>query len=828
MSRRFPGPASLAAHWATILLLLFHAVSAAGAQAVAVGGGLSMQDSSLARSRDLWVDGQETPVVFSFSGGISLGAYQAGVNWAMLELIKASKYAPDAASRPTRSKLSVGAMTGASAGNINVMLAAVEYCDRRLDRPAEESLFWQMWVESGWDDLSPKPEDRGPDAGVLDRSAVRARLLDTLKKEMDRRNFDEKCNVPIGVVTTKVRPGAIAYDRHISVQNQRYAALYEARVVGARLRFVRARASLLENRSIGSQLVLPFDANLVISPDRVFSLTEASSSYPIAFAPVDIEYFDPVCILKHPDPPGCATPHKEPFMDGGVFDNNPVSLAVDVFRTIAPNAKQRVLYVDPDATRDPLDADVSYRRTLTERAVPPGVGALLRFGLGFVPASRNYELQSFIRSQANLPPREQAVILSSTRAHPVIGEHLGAFAAFLGRPFREMDFYIGVADGMQFLATEILCHDERYTAGLRSTDPEEVRKAQEYHIGCVERTTTRLAREAFVLSPVGRFVVMKALQREYPGMKVTKPEIQEEGERARLIALDALEDAAFSKLQDREPYGCPEQGLVMRAICADGFDRVLQAAKANDALMDVLRCTKGGECRDGAVPKYRGRLEQTLDLIDDPDNTLDRIITEAFQQMRRTEKGVPGGGFVMPVKLIDVGWRSIDGSNQRWDMGPSSIPRNDKFWWKAMRALPYYSGLSVDGEGAQVGWQPSRHYLWKSVGVFAPFELSWQPRDYDTKRQNAASASVTPSVGMDFPSPIVNQVLLGARFGTAGRFDELSLRRPIAELSTYVLLRKVRLSGYLVPARYTARGKDRWVVTASIADLNGALYWLMR
>ena len=32
-----------------------------------------------------------------------------------------------------------------------------------------------------------------------------------------------------------------------------------------------------------------------------------------------------------------------------------------------------------------------------------------------------------------------------------------AFAAFLGRPFREADFYIGVTDGMRLLATEILC-----------------------------------------------------------------------------------------------------------------------------------------------------------------------------------------------------------------------------------------------------------------------------------------------------------------------------------------------------------------------------------
>lgn len=826
MHTRTPAPSALGLVGMAALLLLAPSTRTVAAQAVP-GSLTSLREQSLLRSNKLWADA-ETPVVFSFSGGISLGAYQAGVNWAMLEMIKASHYAPDPASRPTRSRLSVGAMTGASAGNINVMLAAVEYCDRNLARAAEKSLFWQMWVGSGWDDLFPRPEHRGPDAGVLDRSAVRRRLLDTLKKDLDRRDFDPTCSVPIGVVTTKVRPGSIAYDRHITVQSQRYAALYEARVLGKRLRFVRARDSLLEKQAIGSQLVLPFDANRVISPDRVFSLTEASSSYPIAFAPVDIEYFDPVCVLERPDPPGCATPHKEPFMDGGVFDNNPVSLAVDIYRTVAPGAKQRVLYVDPDAARDPLDADLSYRRTQTERDVPPGVGALLRFGLGFVPASRNYELQSFIRSQADELPQQQAVILSSTRAHPVIGEHLGAFAAFLGQPFRELDFYIGVADGMQFLATEILCHDEAYASGLRSSDLATVRGAQQRHMDCVEETTTRLAREAFILSPVGRYIVMKVLRREYPSLMVPLPSMADEGERARYVILDGLEEATFSKLEDREPYGCPEKGLVMRAICADGFDRVLAAADSNPDLMAVLECTSTGECDKGRVPRYPGRLEQTLKLIEDPANTLDRIITEAFQQMRRTEKSVPGGGFAMPVKLVDLGWRSIDGSNQTWDMGPSSIPRNDGLAWRFMRALPYYSGLSLDGEGAQVGWQPSRHYVWKSVGLFAPFELSWQPRGYDAQQQNAASFSVTPSVGMDFLSPIVNQVLVGARVSSTGRGEDLSARRPMFEFSSYLLLRKVRFSGYLVPARYTAKAKDRWVVTASIADLNGALYWLVR
>src|SRR6476646_2578924 len=44
-----------------------------------------------ARAAGLWHPGP-TPVVFSFSGGISLGAYQAGVNWVMVQAIKGTHY----------------------------------------------------------------------------------------------------------------------------------------------------------------------------------------------------------------------------------------------------------------------------------------------------------------------------------------------------------------------------------------------------------------------------------------------------------------------------------------------------------------------------------------------------------------------------------------------------------------------------------------------------------------------------------------------------------------------------------------------------------------
>src|SRR5207245_10485431 len=74
---------------------------------------------------------------------------------------------------------------------------------------------------------------------------------------------------------------------------------------------------------------------------------------------------------------------------------------------------------------------------------------------GAVPAARQYELQAFGRLLARAPAvfaREN--ITTSARGFLVVGERLGSFAAFLGKPCREYDFYLGMYDALAFFAAE--------------------------------------------------------------------------------------------------------------------------------------------------------------------------------------------------------------------------------------------------------------------------------------------------------------------------------------------------------------------------------------
>lgn len=93
-----------------------------------------------------------TPVEFTISGGISLGNYEAGLNWAVVRLIKLHEHDPNLLKGLPPPKMV--AVTGASAGNINALIAAIEWC--RADDGGASPLgnaFYQSWIPVGWDGL---------------------------------------------------------------------------------------------------------------------------------------------------------------------------------------------------------------------------------------------------------------------------------------------------------------------------------------------------------------------------------------------------------------------------------------------------------------------------------------------------------------------------------------------------------------------------------------------------------------------------------------------------------------------------------------------------
>lgn len=92
---------------------------------------------------------EKQAVVFSASGGTSKGSFQAGGDWVISEFLRRQRADPAFRSRALLTKeLELKAVTGASAGNVNALVAAVNWCTRsaqgETEIPAEKSLFWKI------------------------------------------------------------------------------------------------------------------------------------------------------------------------------------------------------------------------------------------------------------------------------------------------------------------------------------------------------------------------------------------------------------------------------------------------------------------------------------------------------------------------------------------------------------------------------------------------------------------------------------------------------------------------------------------------------------
>jgi predicted acylesterase/phospholipase RssA len=811
-----------------------------------------------------WPPNSDTAsVVFSFSGGISLGAYQAGVNWAIVEFLKKVRDNPAYRAANDLPYLDVTVMTGASAGNINVLLGSIEYCDSEPSKSPQSSLFWKMWVLSGWNELSPEEGARDPkaaDRGVLDRGSAKRHVLPAITSAMQSRTFSKGCRIPLGIVMTRINNGWLAYDRNIRVENQRYVTMVEMQEMSAKLRMIQVRPKLMEQQSFGAQAVLPADYFGLIHPDRVFDVVQASSAYPVAFAPNLVTYQDPTCVLHAPTPPGCTDTHKDVFMDGGVFDNNPVSLALGMQRVLrAVEARPRVIYVDPGATRGALANAQQRREAAIAESRYEGIDALLRFASGFIPVARKYELQSFIREKLGEPDSVRPWIQSSTRAHPVVGEYFNAFGAFFGRPFREFDFYDGVSDGLRYVAYEILCDPSRLKwpqdsitklKALRDVgDTLPYNRAfQIKRDRCANSATLDLARAPFGLDSVGKAVVIRVLSRELPGLedKVAVSDDHPNGavasERERLDALDAVEKATYAQINDQREYVCPSDDLPERLLCSDGFGRVLDSL-SNDGRFTALidSWAESGPCNPPKPEDYDAEkclAEHILkDFMHGPRNTMQGIIDRSLYQMRAAEEDIKSRGkpdFRMAVKTVEFVYRSGNHKSRRgWDMDPSSIPPHDDKLWQIMHFLPYYVGSSVGTSGTQVGWEPTVHFGWKSLIVKMPFELDHLPVGYDRFGKLSWYPALTPSVGRDFAKPWLNQLAVGGRtelnLGVSEGNPWVRSRSPVMpEISVLTLMGKVRVAAYRVPVSHAAAGRALLRGTVSLADVNGLLYWVLR
>ncbi|MCK6546532.1 patatin-like phospholipase family protein [Myxococcota bacterium] len=386
--------------------------------------------------------GAAMPVVYTVSGGVSLGAYEAGF-----------LYLAGEAAKRSGGRIRVPLYTGASAGSANAVIAALEQCAPSNDHPSED-LGFRAWMPVGHRELFVEDE-------VTPLSVFSRRALDhavRLIEERWMRGLPEDCDVVIGVSVTRVEARRVEVGPGLTVpeQAEKLVIRLQGRGVGRPIRVT----NYVDPALPVAQPLLPVsddpDAPGAAARDfaLVRSLVFASSAFPVAFAPEELELCMTTPDTSTTTAPTCTgATSRARFLDGGVFDNNPLRLAhalVDRGLVVGERgvswrprpsggegAPPDVLYVylDPSTTAYPA---LEEARGDTHDLV----SLLGLFSRELVATARAHELATLVESSDALRGR---VRLTETN-YPLVSAELGAFLGFFDRELRFFDFQLGMFD----------------------------------------------------------------------------------------------------------------------------------------------------------------------------------------------------------------------------------------------------------------------------------------------------------------------------------------------------------------------------------------------
>ncbi len=369
---------------------------------------------------------QNRRVSIAISGGASKGSYEAGLNWAVVKLMRAAEKLTTLSGGEPR-PVELASVAGASAGGINTILTGLAWCSRPasdggIANSIDDNVFRSIWLRLDINSLLPPKADsesyRSDDA-VFSRKDYFA-AADDLRKQWEQPAYRDDCRVPLGVTVTRVHPQELMVGE-LKVQNQRFFIPFELRVTqdGSIAYFF--DPADYPTLSDPAMILMPRPRNappFSISNERIIEAAVATSAFPTAFGRRRLQYCrlvlrrtsaesEPQPIeVKQSDtdlvcPPGYELDEAE-FADGGLFDNLPIGLA----RTLAEvdaRASENPLpvnyfYIDPDRVR--YEKPDRLEHTACASANPPEACRIMDFSLfsestlllGALGTARRYEL----------------------------------------------------------------------------------------------------------------------------------------------------------------------------------------------------------------------------------------------------------------------------------------------------------------------------------------------------------------------------------------------------------------------------------------------------
>ncbi|HYO60259.1 patatin-like phospholipase family protein [Archangium sp.] len=330
---------------------------------------------------------------------------------------------------------------------MNALLSAYTGC-RAPERTPSKSLFFQTWNTLALETLL-QPGSVGNDHTFSSKPVMEA--IDRLKT-LDPSGW-QKCRFSLGATTTRLQSREIDLAQSGSIRSRS----------GEQLRLARFTEKFLLTAQGDAQQAPAFcpfpgcDAQAPYSTfyprlaqpeggpipvDNVFNMVAASGAFPTAFEPRVIahRYLDTRTGKWVED----STAR---FADGGIYNNNPLDLALRMsqWETPALRGSHRILYFDPNAV------DWKWAPEQTQPFEGPGLLATYEDLLaGFAGTAMSAQLMDTLETEPDIRERIDVPV----RHAPLAGEYLLAMSAFLDEDFRTFDFHRGMVDAWHFVSKE--------------------------------------------------------------------------------------------------------------------------------------------------------------------------------------------------------------------------------------------------------------------------------------------------------------------------------------------------------------------------------------
>jgi hypothetical protein len=421
-------------------------------------------DAALARAMADQTE-QSAPAVV-VSGGISLGAYQAGFVSTLVRFWSVARR--DGAGTPAPR-----VWTGASAGAVNALLGGLASCDEAFARPRwspDQSLFWEVWINR-LDLEGLLPEDDPDRADHLLSAPYMQETLQVIATRAATADFKPDCSFAFGLTVTNLRGRDVTFGEggaesraHLHRVTEKFVAQVTTHGKGQ----VSARHPFVEDAPDATPPYIAMNAaerhyypalgktrpegqgGQDISLEDLLMGPRASGSFPLAFPPVGLSasFFDPEG--------GWSAPEALKVVDGGFLNNNPVDLAVRLGERWreAPAEGGRVAFSPARFPIVYLDQDVVGWEWAPPAHAPQWPSPLektyLRYAGNLLTAAQDSVVLDTLEHDPSLSGR----IKIPRRGSVLPSEYRFAMMGFFDRRFREHDFYRGMQDALRFLATQ--------------------------------------------------------------------------------------------------------------------------------------------------------------------------------------------------------------------------------------------------------------------------------------------------------------------------------------------------------------------------------------